>query len=79
MSLMSRIRHLVFGTSDVQEVQSGRPEDAGGRADASAPDRHSTTGTTPNDIFVGRPAGEDAGYLDTGAEKRASVEDEREA
>ena len=38
----------------------------------SAPDTHSTTGTTENDTFVGRTAGADTGYEDeTGAEVRA--------
>lgn len=30
-----------------------------------------TTGTTPNDVFVGPVAGDAPGYLETGAEKRA--------
>jgi hypothetical protein len=35
-------------------------------------DRYSTTGTTPNDTFVGRAAGDDAGVAEeTGAERRA--------
>ncbi|UUU29810.1 hypothetical protein JIX56_07890 [Streptomyces sp. CA-210063] len=41
-----------------------------------AADQHSTTGTRPNDIFVGRVAGDDPGYLETGAEKRAEAEAE---
>lgn len=53
------------------EVGSGRPEDTGGEPQADAADRHSTTGTAPNETFVGRVAGDDPGYLDTGAEKRA--------
>jgi hypothetical protein len=43
--------------------------------DQRAPDRHSTTGTTPNDTFVGRVAGQDPGYVgETGAERRAEEE-----
>jgi hypothetical protein len=53
-------------------VHSGRPEDTGGKPDAEAADSNSTTGTTPNETFVGRAAGaDDPGYLETGAEKRA--------
>ncbi|MFF1301560.1 hypothetical protein [Streptomyces sp. NPDC058307] len=53
------------------EVGSGRPEDTGGEPRADAADQHSTTGTTTDETFVGRVAGDDPGYLDTGAEKRA--------
>lgn len=52
------------------EVHSGRPEDTGG-VPTDSPDAHSTTGTTPSGTFVGRGSGDDAGYLETGAEKRA--------
>jgi hypothetical protein len=45
---------------------------AGGVADPEAPDAHSTTGTTPNEIHVGRAQGQDVGYAEeTGAERRA--------
>ncbi len=56
---------------DTAEVGSGKPQDTGGEPEADAPDQHSTTGTTPNDTFVGRVAGDDPGSLETGAEKRA--------
>jgi hypothetical protein len=63
------------GRPGVEEVHSGRPEDTGGKPNADAPDTNSTTGTTPNDTFVGRAAGaDDPGYLETGAEKRAGDE-----
>lgn len=83
MSLWSRIRNLLgeepaadrSPPAGAQHVQSGREEDTGGEGDASAPDSHSTTGTTPNETFVGRPGGDDPGYLETGAEKRADDED----
>lgn len=70
MSLWSRLRgRQSHGT---EEVHSGRPEDTGGQPDAHAADSNSTTGTTPNETFVGRAAGaDDPGYLETGAEKRA--------
>jgi hypothetical protein len=82
MSLWSWIRNLLGEEPAVdrspppgaQQVQSGREEDVGGERDASAPDSHSTTGTTPNETFVGRPGGDDPGYLETGAEKRAAEE-----
>lgn len=49
------------------------PEDG-----VEAPDRHSSTGTTPNETMVGRVQGQDAGYAgETGAEKRAAAEGER--
>lgn len=49
----------------------------GGVPDEDVPDQHSTTGTTENDTFVGRVAGQDVGYAgETGAEKRAAYEAE---
>ncbi len=74
MSVWSWVReHLGGRTTEepLAEVRSGRPQDTGGKPDTEAADRHSTTGTTPNDVFVGRVAGDDPGYLETGAEKRA--------
>jgi hypothetical protein len=73
MSVWSWIREHLGGrkTEPSAEVRSGRPEDTGGKPDTEAADRHSTTGTTPNDVFVGRVAGDDPGYLETGADKRA--------
>ena len=47
----------------------------GGVEDPAQPDQHSTTGTTPNEKFVGRVGGADPGYAEeTGAERRASSE-----
>ena len=46
--------------------------DTGGVPDESKPDQGSTTGTTPDDEYVGRVAGQDVGYAgETGAEARA--------
>jgi hypothetical protein len=47
--------------------------DEGGVAQPQPADQNSTTGTTPNDEFVGRVSGDDGGgYEDeTGAEARA--------
>lgn len=47
----------------------------GGEPDRSQPDQHSTTGTTPNETFVGRVSGQDVGYAEeTGAERRSAVD-----
>ncbi|MDQ1626899.1 MAG: hypothetical protein QOI54_643 [Actinomycetota bacterium] len=49
--------------------------DEGGEPVAGAPDQNSTTGTTPNEEFVGRGSGDDGGYEgETGAEARAATE-----
>ena len=46
----------------------------GGVPDAVKPDQGSTTGTTPDDEYVGRVAGQDVGYEEeTGAERRAEA------
>ena len=46
----------------------------GGVADSDKPDQGSTTGTTPDDEYVGRAAGQDVGYEEeTGAERRAEA------
>jgi hypothetical protein len=78
MSVWSWVHEHVRGkgteppsTAATAEVGSGRPEDTGGEPEADAADQHSTTGTTPNETFVGRAAGDDPGYLETGAEERA--------
>jgi hypothetical protein len=50
----------------------------GGVPDPAAPDQNSTTGTTPNDEFVGRVAGQDVGYAEEqGGERRARYEQEQ--
>jgi hypothetical protein len=47
----------------------------GGVADVSKPDQGSTTGTTPDETYVGRIVGQDVGYEEeTGAERRAETE-----
>ncbi len=44
----------------------------GGVPDPDAEDQGSTTGSTPDDEYVGRTAGSDIGYEEeTGAERRA--------
>lgn len=50
--------------------------DIGGEPGPEKPDQATTTGTTPNETFVGRVQGEDVGYAEeTGAERRAEQED----
>lgn len=58
---------------DVQrDEQIANARETGGVPDQEAPDQHSTTGTTPNETYVGRVAGADPGYEgETGAERRA--------
>lgn len=85
MSLWSWVRAHLGATptppsapAGTAEVHSGRPQDTGGRPQDEAADQHSTTGTTPNEVFVGRIAGDDPGYLETGAERRAEADAEPE-
>jgi hypothetical protein len=60
--------------ADVQADTSVAASRATGGVDnPDAPDRNSTTGTTPNETFVGRVGGDDGGYEgETGAERRAA-------
>lgn len=51
----------------------------GGVEQHGAPDSNSTTGTTPNDEFVGRASGDDPGAAgESGAEVRARHEQARD-
>ena len=61
--------------SDVQRDPAvSRSREAGGVDDPGQPDQHTTTGTTPNEEFVGRVTGEDPGAVgETGAERRAEA------
>lgn len=45
-------------------------------ADPGSRDTDRTTGTGESETAVGRVAGQDQGYLETGAEKRAETEGE---
>jgi hypothetical protein len=55
--------------SDPARVDS---RDTGGVPDPAKPDQASTTGTTPDDEYVGRIAGDDPGFAEeTGAERRS--------
>jgi len=56
-------------------VAASRPQ--GGDPGHQAGDRHSTTGTTPTETFVGRAGGDDLGYAgQTGAEARAEADED---
>jgi len=59
--------------SDVQPDHARvNSRDTGGVSDPGKPDQGSTTGTTPDEEYVGRVAGQDVGYAEeTGAERRA--------
>ena len=63
---------------DVQRDDvTARSRDTGGVPDPTQPDQHSTMGTTPNEEFVGRVAGQDVGAgEETGAERRAAASSE---
>jgi hypothetical protein len=53
--------------------------ETGGVPNPEHPDQHTSTGTTPNEDFVGRVAGEDVGYAgETGAERRADASPDEE-
>jgi hypothetical protein len=80
MSLWSRMRDRMTGEAARQPGEADTPPDAqearsretGGAPDSESPDSHSTTGTTPNQTFVGRASGDDAGDAEkSGAERRA--------
>jgi hypothetical protein len=53
--------------------------ETGGVPNPEHPDQHTSTGTTPNEEFVGRVAGQDVGYAgETGAERRAAASPDEE-
>lgn len=62
--------------ADVQSDDKVAPSRAtGGVPNPLEPDQNSTTGTTPNETFVGRVSGADPGYSgETGAERRAAAQ-----
>lgn len=62
MSLLSRIRGW---------LDAGTDNSPTGVSDTDAPDTHSTTGTTPNDTFVGQASGDDPGDVESPAQLRA--------
>jgi hypothetical protein len=69
MSFLSRILARL-GRGRVEAADSRVDHSTDHSAERATPDRHSTTGTSQSGTFVGQPSGEDAGYLETGAERR---------
>jgi hypothetical protein len=76
------IKRLI-GSDDESTSEKDVPTDTGvaasrttgGVEDDSEPDQMSTTGTTPDEEYVGRVAGQDVGYAgETGAEVRAEAD-----
>jgi hypothetical protein len=62
-------RHLAEQDAPAQPGSTHvRP--TGGVDNPDAPDRHSTTGTTESDTFVGRAGGDDPGNLDRPRHRR---------
>lgn len=54
-----------------------RSRDSGGRAPDGERDKHSTTGTTDNENYVGRVSGDESGAgEESGAEARATRRDD---
>ena len=61
------------GEEDVDRDDAQALSRATGGGPADEPDAATTTGTGESDEFVGRVAGQDAGYAgETGAERRAA-------
>jgi hypothetical protein len=72
---MRRNKHTERDVEPDEGVAASR--DKGGVPNPEHPDQQTTTGTTPNEEFVGRVAGQDVGYAEeTGAERRASAAEE---
>lgn len=67
-----RARHPAGSMDWRRRHHSARPQSTGGVPDPSKADQGSTTGTTPDDGYVGRVAGDDPGTTEeTGAERRS--------
>jgi hypothetical protein len=75
---MKRNKHTERDVEPDEAVAASR--ETGGVPDPDQPDQATTTGTTPNEEFVGRVAGQDVGYAgETGAEARADPSRDRDA
>lgn len=76
MSLTSWIRdRLGRGAGSRSDRGPAGTRAAGGAPDPAMPDRHSTTGTTPSETYVGRDSGDTAGDTGTtGAERRTDAD-----
>jgi hypothetical protein len=75
---VGKLRHLTGRHRDPDHAEA-RVRETGGVPNEEMPDQGSTTGTTPNEEFVGRVSGADVGYAEeTGAERRAKSEGKQE-
>ena len=74
--LIQRLTNRFSGDGDApQDTGVAASRATGGVEAPENPDQHSTTGTTPDETYVGRVAGTDVGYAgETGAEVRAEAE-----
>jgi hypothetical protein len=58
------------------DLGTSRTRDSGGEPEPGAQDQNSTTGTTPNDNYVGRAGGDESGDVGlSGAEARREGQD----
>jgi hypothetical protein len=73
--LIERLTGRTQGERDVPaDAGVAGSRDTGGVENPVHPDQQSTTGTTPDESFVGRVAGDDVGYAgETGAEARSEA------
>jgi hypothetical protein len=73
---IQRLKNRFSGDGDApQDTGVAASRATGGVEEPQHPDQHSTTGTTPDDTYVGRVSGTDVGYAGpTGAEVRAEAE-----
>lgn len=73
--LIQRLTDRSQGDGDApQDTGVAASRATGGVDNPAQPDQQSTTGTTPDDEYVGRVAGLDVGYAgETGAEARAEA------
>jgi hypothetical protein len=74
--LIQRLTARFSGDGDApQDTGVAASRATGGVEQPDHPDQQSTTGTTPDESYVGRVAGDDVGYAgETGAEVRAEAE-----
>jgi hypothetical protein len=83
MTIWTTIRHWLSGDHQRRhlaerdapaEPGGAHTPSAGGVDDPDAPGRHSTTGTTPSDTFVGQAGGDDPGEVDGPRHRRGDDE-----
>lgn len=75
MSLASWIRNHLGRRGGTWPPGPAGSRATGGEPDPAMPDRHSTTGTTPSETYVGRDSGDTAGDTGTtGAERRTDAD-----